>query len=235
LEGSSFQPGTPPETALQLALEVSVLISEINSKFEEMGRMENELGRIGAEIDETLRAIELFSYVPSNSLPGILGINLAISILQEELADLCSDAEQFAIYIISAADYNQSRINYLRNRAVDLAWRREYEDVKNGGDGITRVWNLSQKKELLSNAKRPRVKGFEGHHIDSVEYYPEKAGDVNNIRMVEGSANKSGTEHNLLHYDENGNKNYPSSRVNRAKSAANKMFSRISVARKKIK
>ena len=45
----------------------------------------------------------------------------------------------------------------------------------------TRKWSLTQKQELLKTGK---VKGFEGHHINSVKGHPEHAGNPNNIEFV---------------------------------------------------
>ena len=41
----------------------------------------------------------------------------------------------------------------------------------------------SEKKELLEIGK---VKGYEGHHINSVKVHPELAKDPNNISFVKG-------------------------------------------------
>ena len=68
-----------------------------------------------------------------------------------------------------------------RARAVRKAWKMEYENVVNGGQGISRTWSQSEINELLINGK---VKGYQGHHMKSVKGYPEFAGDPYNIQFL---------------------------------------------------
>jgi len=67
----------------------------------------------------------------------------------------------------------------LRRRAVKEAWRQERELVKAGGG--SREWSTEQIDELLTKGK---VKGFEGHHINNVQNYPDMAGNPNNIEFL---------------------------------------------------
>lgn len=69
-----------------------------------------------------------------------------------------------------------------RARAVRLAWAEERALVEATGAG-TRAWTDAEKAELLETG---RVKGYEGHHINSVNGNPELAGDPNNIEFVRG-------------------------------------------------
>ena len=67
-----------------------------------------------------------------------------------------------------------------RRKAVKEAWKQERELVAKTGQG-TRSWSGKQRMELL---KKGKVKGFEGHHINSVSGLLDLAGNPNNIRFV---------------------------------------------------
>ena len=67
----------------------------------------------------------------------------------------------------------------LRRQAVNTAWKQEKELVESTGKG-SREWTKMEKKQLLDNGK---VKGYDGHHMDSVKNNPDKAGDPNNIEF----------------------------------------------------
>ncbi len=69
-----------------------------------------------------------------------------------------------------------------RSKAVDVAYRYEAADVKMGGNG-TCDWSSSQKEELLSSGK---VRGYEGHHINSVAEHPELQTNPDNVRFYNG-------------------------------------------------
>ena len=73
-------------------------------------------------------------------------------------------------------------ISYERIKAVRLAWAQERALVAAGKPG-TYNWSAAQRQELLQTTN---VKGFQGHHINSVKGHPELAGDPNNIKFVEG-------------------------------------------------
>ena len=79
--------------------------------------------------------------------------------------------------------------NSCRGDAVKKAWKQEREMVAKTGRG-TRNWSGKQKMELLQTGK---VKGFVGHHINSVKGSPSLAGDPSNIRFV------TRAEHLALH------------------------------------
>ena len=79
---------------------------------------------------------------------------------------------------------------------------------KFGGKDRARFQKMD--KERIKGLKRNRkVKGYEGHHINSVKGHPEDAGDSSNIEFV-----KKGGEHLSRH---NGNYRNPSSgkKINR--------------------
>ncbi len=68
----------------------------------------------------------------------------------------------------------------LRQKAVKNAWAQEKPLVQ-AGEG-TRKWTTLQRRELVRTGK---VKGFEGHHIKSVNGHTKKwAGDPRNIKFV---------------------------------------------------
>lgn len=76
--------------------------------------------------------------------------------------------------------------------------------------GKDRVRFQKMDKERFKGIKRNwKVKGYEGHHINSVKGHPEDAGDSSNIEFV-----KKGGEHLSRH---NGNYRNPSSgkKINR--------------------
>ena len=92
--------------------------------------------------------------------------------------------------------------NYVgdRTKAVATAYKYEAADVKMGGKGSAN-WNASERKELLETGK---VRGSEGHHINSVAENPSQQTDPNNIRFY-----RSKKEH--LEEGHNGNYRNPSS------------------------
>ncbi|EJX0633971.1 hypothetical protein ODD08_004052 [Salmonella enterica] len=69
-----------------------------------------------------------------------------------------------------------------RRSGVAKAWRQERRLVKLTGRG-TYQWTDAQKAELLATG---RVKGFEGHHINSAEAHPDLAATPDNIKFVDG-------------------------------------------------
>jgi RHS repeat-associated protein len=67
-----------------------------------------------------------------------------------------------------------------RRAAVRMAWRDERALVANTGEG-TRAWTEAEQTELLNTGK---IRGYRGHHINSVAGSPELASDPNNIRFL---------------------------------------------------
>lgn len=71
--------------------------------------------------------------------------------------------------------------SYLRGKAVAEAWAQETELVKRTAQG-TREWTPSQLRLIGSGQ---RVRGYEGHHIRSVnKHSPKWAADPRNIMFV---------------------------------------------------
>ena len=79
-----------------------------------------------------------------------------------------------------ASKVTEQAIKSARSRAVREAWKKEVELVSTTGKG-TRNWTFDQTQELLTRGK---VKGFEGHHMKSVNKYPHLAGDPDNIQFL---------------------------------------------------
>lgn len=81
------------------------------------------------------------------------------------------------------------------NKAIRLAWQREYELVKEGKG--TRNWTEEQQRDILDSSKGKAYdengKAFEGHHMKSAEAYPEYQGDSKNIQFL------SRAEHTQAH------------------------------------
>lgn len=79
------------------------------------------------------------------------------------------------------ADKNTASLGSLRQKAVRHAWKQESELVRATDHG-TREWKPSQLRSLKQGDK---VKGYEGHHIRSVNRHsPKWAGDPRNIEFV---------------------------------------------------
>ena len=68
-----------------------------------------------------------------------------------------------------------------RRKGVKLAWEEERKLIEQGKPG-TRFWTDNEKAELRATGK---VKGYVGHHINSVSTHPELADVPDNIRFVD--------------------------------------------------
>lgn len=81
------------------------------------------------------------------------------------------------------------------NKAIRLAWQREFELVQEGKG--TRDWTKEQQRDILNpelgKAYDEDGKAFEGHHMKSAEAYPEYQGNSENIQFL------SRTEHTQAH------------------------------------
>jgi RHS repeat-associated protein len=71
-------------------------------------------------------------------------------------------------------------LSWERVKAVRIAWRQEQALVEKTGEG-TRNWTQAEIQELQSTG---RVKGYYGHHLNSVKANPELAGVPDNIGFV---------------------------------------------------
>jgi RHS repeat-associated protein len=90
-------------------------------------------------------------------------------------AEAAKDAEEVG----HIAELSKSALKALRSKAVDKAWLEERELVK-AGKG-TREWTAAEKEELLNTGK---VKGYEGHHINSVHNNQHLAGNPDNVKFM---------------------------------------------------
>lgn len=75
-----------------------------------------------------------------------------------------------------------NNLNSARQAGVKAAWKEEQQLIKETGQG-TRPWTKAEKKELLETGK---VKGYEGHHINSVKDNPNMARNPDNVKFVKG-------------------------------------------------
>ena len=82
------------------------------------------------------------------------------------------------------------------NKAIALAWQNEQQLVSEGKG--TRDWTPEQQQDILKKGKAydDSGKAFQGHHMKSVEKFPEYQGEAKNIQFL------SKTEHLSAH---NGN------------------------------
>ena len=80
------------------------------------------------------------------------------------------------------------------NKAVEAAWINEQQRVL-AGKG-TRDWNLRQQQDIIDRGKAYDDDGraFQGHHMKSVEKYPEYQGNPDNIQFL------SRAEHKQAHF-----------------------------------
>ena len=72
-----------------------------------------------------------------------------------------------------------SDISYERRKAVAKAWKNEKSLVLSGKG--TRDWNSKEQGEIIAKGK---AKGYQGHHMKSVDGHNSKAGDPNNIQFL---------------------------------------------------
>lgn len=80
------------------------------------------------------------------------------------------------------------------NKAVNQAWLNEQQRV-NEGKG-TRDWTPNQQRDILERGRAydDDGKAFQGHHMKSVEQFPEYQGDADNIQFL------SREEHKAAHF-----------------------------------
>lgn len=69
-----------------------------------------------------------------------------------------------------------------RSKGVDLAYQYEKADVIMGGKGSA-DWNAAERAELVDTGK---VRGYEGHHINSVAEQPASQVNPDNVAFVRG-------------------------------------------------
>ena len=113
-------------------------------------------------------------------IPFVSGVGEATDLIRiaTKVGDVADDVHDTAKAMDRAKDMVKASE---RAKSVRQAWKLEYENVINGGSGISRAWTRSEVNELLINGK---VKGYQGHHMKSVKGYPELAGDPHNIQFL---------------------------------------------------
>ena len=87
-----------------------------------------------------------------------------------------------------------SNIGYERRKAVAEAWKNEKSLVLDGRG--TRDWSQKEQGEIIAKGK---AKGYQGHHMKSVDGHNSKAGDSINIQFLTRSehlAAHKGNYHN---------------------------------------
>lgn len=87
-----------------------------------------------------------------------------------------------------------SNIGYERRKAVAEAWKNEKSLVLDGRG--TRDWSQKEQGEIIAKGK---AKGYQGHHMKSVDGHNSKAGDSSNIQFLTRSehlAAHKGNYHN---------------------------------------
>ena len=72
-----------------------------------------------------------------------------------------------------------SSVTNERRKAVAHAWKNERSLVLEGKG--TRDWNKKEQRQIIETG---RAKGYQGHHMKSVDGHTTKAGDANNIQFL---------------------------------------------------
>ncbi len=139
------------------------------------------LGWVGAENLEAGDKLRLYS----GKVVEVKDVKTEL--LNEVIKVYNFEVEDWHTYFVSDEDVlvhntcGGKSLNSARRSAVNNAWKQEKELLEKTGRG-TRFWTESEKLELLETGK---VKGYQGHHINSVKGNPELAGDPNNITFLE--------------------------------------------------
>ena len=114
--------------------------------------------------------------VAANTAETTVAFNKECAAYREALSAR-NQAQQAALDLKLASDPS-----YLgdRQKGVDTAYRYEIADVKMGGRGSAN-WTDSERAELLQHG---RVRGAEGHHINSVHDNPRLQANADNIQFM---------------------------------------------------
>lgn len=86
------------------------------------------------------------------------------------------------------------------NKAIALRWSQEQQLVSTGQG--TRDWTQEQQRDILDRGKAydDNGKAFEGHHMKSVERYPEYQSDPGNIQFLSRSEHCAAHDGNFQNY-----------------------------------
>jgi RHS repeat-associated protein len=111
---------------------------------------------------------------------GIRVAEKGVQILAEDEAKEVAEKAVVENAEKEATEMTASELKEARRKAVEEAWKDEKNMVEKTGEG-THNWTAKQKEQLLKEGK---VKGYEGHHINSVKGSPHQAGNPNNIKFM---------------------------------------------------
>ena len=100
---------------------------------------------------------------------------------------------------VNLTDEEKRIITNKRQAAVRYAWKNEKQYVLQG-EG-TRDWSIEEQKEML---ERGSVSGYEGHHMKSVDTYPEEADNPYNIQFLDEEEHLYGAHQGDYHNQTNG-------------------------------
>ena len=92
------------------------------------------------------------------------------------------------------------------NKAIEEAWKKEQGYVSQGQGTLD--WTAEQQKDIIEKGKAydENGKAYEGHHMKSVEAYPEYQGKSENIQFLSREVHKAAHNENFQnatngHYD----------------------------------
>ncbi len=107
-------------------------------------------------------------------VPGLTGVGTGIRAVKT-----IDKAVNVAQAVDKGTDTKRA-LQAARQKAVRVAWKQEQKLVNETGKG-TRRWTKAEVKELKQTGK---VKGYQGHHINSVKGNADLAGNPNNIEFL---------------------------------------------------
>ena len=108
--------------------------------------------------------------------------NISFNHNQEYLAgalELAKTRVEYQTYVDKQLTIDP-RFNDYRSNGVTLAWKHEQFDLQMGGNG-SREYTLEQRAELL---ERGKIRGIDGHHINSVGEHRSMQANPDNIVFV---------------------------------------------------
>ncbi|XP_053176596.1 teneurin-4 isoform X6 [Scomber japonicus] len=146
--------------------------------FVKLGSVEGDLALIGMTVGR--RTLETGVNVTVSQVNTVLNSRTRrITDIQLQYGALCLNTRYG-----SSVDEEKARVLELaRQRAVNQAWARERQRLRDGEEG-SRTWTEGEKQQLLGSGK---VQGYDGYYVVSVDQYPELADSVNNIHFMRQS------------------------------------------------
>jgi hypothetical protein len=206
-DDSSLQVYNDDESIADLLKQIKQLQSEIQSYSQSAKQMQTSYDETISQIEDMVAMGYFFDLMQTGASLFLSSVGIGSqSSIDVRIEDLQADADMFAGQQAAYITQKNASLKNLREKATRLAWRREYDFVKSTGQGYAHIWSDSEMKELLSNPKRPRVSGYQADHIAPVEFYPEHAGDHDNIQFLKGSVQEPGSQHYNKHHTPQGKK-----------------------------